>query len=114
MGGRLGKSDPASLTYLSSEKSLNDIKFQATTATNTKVSVGTDSTSVLSANTKRTTAILVNDSDTTIYIAKGTTAVVNEGIRLNANGGAAVISDYSGAITAISSSASKNLTVCET
>ena len=83
-------------------------------ATNTKVSVGTGSTAVLSASADRKTATFVNDSDTAIYLSKSGTAVLNEGIRLNANGGSYEINStnlYLGALAAISSAGSKNLTV---
>src|SRR3990172_2510330 len=57
-------------------------------ATNTSVSVGTSSTAVLSANSSRRFAVIVNDSDTAIYLKLGTGAALNSGIRLNASGGA--------------------------
>ncbi|GAH51636.1 unnamed protein product, partial [marine sediment metagenome] len=44
------------------------------------------------------------------------TAVINEGIRLNANGGAyetSLLNLYTGALTAICASGGKNLTVTE-
>jgi len=79
----------------------------------TKVTVGATSTAVLSANSSRTSAYLVNDSVEDIYINLSATAVINEGIRLNSEGGSAYINDYTGAITAICASGSKNLTVTE-
>jgi len=82
-------------------------------STTSKVSVGNTSTSVLSANANRALAILVNDSDEEIYVYYGATAVINEGIRLNAEGGSVVEDNYTGVITAICSSGSKNLTVTE-
>ena len=82
-------------------------------ATNTKITVGATSTSVLSVNAARIMVMLVNDSDEVIYVNLSGTAVMNEGIRLNANGGTLVESEYTGAITAICSSGSKNLTVVE-
>jgi len=59
-----------------------------TSATNTAVSVGDTSTTILAANADRKYALIVNDSDTVIYLALGAAASVNSGIRLNANGGA--------------------------
>jgi len=56
-------------------------------ATNTGVDVGVASTQILAANHNRKYAAIVNDSDTTIYLAIGAAAVANQGIRLNANGG---------------------------
>ena len=55
------------------------------------VNVGTDSTEILNEDTSRRGAIIVNDSDTTIYLAIGKTAVAHKGIRLNAEGGVLVI-----------------------
>lgn len=84
--------------------------------TSTKVAVGATSTAVLSQNTDRKYLGLVNDSDEEIYLSLSGTAVINEGIRLNASGGAfeLISTDmYIGAITAICASGSKNLTVTE-
>ncbi len=44
-------------------------------------------TEVLAANPNRADADFVNDGAEVIYLARGETAVVNQGIRLNANGG---------------------------
>jgi len=52
------------------------------------VNVGVATTQILAANDNRKYAAIVNDSDTTIYLALGANAVLNQGIRLNANGGA--------------------------
>lgn len=84
--------------------------------TNTKVSIGSSSTSVLSANETRKHVVFVNDSDEDIYLSLSDTAVINEGIRLNAHGGSYEINLnnlYTGAISAICASGSKNLTVVE-
>ena len=86
-------------------------------STGTKVDVGSSSTAVLSANPDRKYLALVNDSDEVIYIKLAGTAVLNEGIRLNASGGSLVMeianAIYLGAISAICTSGSKNLTVTE-
>lgn len=95
--------------YKSADKELN----QRATATNTKVAVGSTTTDVVSANANRVSLVLVNDSDEPIYISKSATAVMNEGVRLNASGGSISICDYTGAVSAICTSGSKNLTVCE-
>ena len=81
--------------------------------TSTFATAGTSSTTVLAANTARVEAVIVNDSDTTIYLFLGGTAVIGSGIRLNAQGGSYVETLYTGAITSICASASKNLTVVE-
>ena len=82
-------------------------------ATNTKVTVGNTSTSVLSANSSRTGFALVNDSDEDIYVSLSGTAVMNEGIRINSDGGSVIDDAYRGAITAICTTGGKNLTVME-
>jgi len=85
-------------------------------ATTTKVSVGATDTQVLVANSARKFAVFVNDSDTVIYLDLSATAVINEGIRLNANGGSYeinLLNLYTGEVSAISSVATKNLCVTE-
>ena len=77
-----------------------------TTPTHTAVVVTTASGIALAANANRLYALLINDSDTVIYINLGATAVANQGIRLNADGGSYEMSKrlgslYSGVINAI-------------
>lgn len=86
--------------------------FSSGTAAN--ITVGATTTVALAAVSGRKYAILVNDSNETIYLSLGTDAVLNKGIRLNANGGAYEIlgkTPYRGAVNAICSSGSKNLCV---
>jgi len=86
------------------------------TATPTKISVGSSDTQILVANASRKFAVFVNDSDEVIYLSLSATAVINEGIRLNAHGGAYEINLmnlYTGEVAAICSSGTKNLTVTE-
>jgi hypothetical protein len=66
---------------------------QRTTATHTAVNCTTSSTQMLAANVSRNFLILQNDSDTTVYLKFGATAVLNEGIRLNSAGGSMLL-DY--------------------
>ena len=66
------------------------------TATHTAVNVTTSSAAVLAANANRLHALLVNDSDTAIYLKLGATAVANQGIRLNASGGSYEMSELEG------------------
>ena len=79
--------------------------------TNFNVSVGTSSTAVRVSNTDRVMVALVNDSDAVIYIALGEAATINNGIRLNANGGSIVIVNptWTGTINAIATIASSTL-----
>ena len=90
-----------------------DEEDTATATTTGQVSVGMVSTAVLAANANRIATILVNDSDTDIYINLSGTAAMMEGIRLNAFGGSLVEKNYTGAVTAICGAANKNLTVTE-
>lgn len=91
------------------------------------VSVNTSSTQVRPGNSSRRKIILVNDGANPIYIFYQTgspttgdgvtpnypTAVVSQGIRLNANGGSITEEDYNGPISAIASTAATVLTVME-
>lgn len=86
---------------------------KASTATNTFATIGVSSGTVMAANANRVSLTLVNDSANIIYVAKGSTAVVGSGVRLNASGGSLIIDDYTGIVTAIATGASSNLTVCE-
>ena len=77
-----------------------------TTPTHTAVNVTTSTGEVLASNANRLYALLVNDSDTVIYIKLGAAAVANQGIRINANGGnyemSAMLGNlYTGAINGI-------------
>jgi len=78
-----------------------------------KVTVTSTSTPVLAANSNRKCAIIINDSDAVIYIAYSNTATLNEGIRLNPSGGVLIENTYTGPISAITATGSKNLTVTE-
>lgn len=60
------------------------------------VSCANTTTEALALNGGRVSALFVNDSTQTIWIAINQAAVANEGIRLNANGGSYYISDLDG------------------
>lgn len=77
------------------------------------VTVGSSSTLILADNPDRISATIVNDSDEVIYLALDTTAVMNSGIRINASGGSAEITQYTGQISGICTSGGKNVTVTE-
>lgn len=88
----------------------------ATSASCGSISVANTSTTILSATANRKSVVIVNDSDESIYLALGNTALMNQGIRINANGGAYEIGStnlYIGAIYGICSSGSKVVTVTE-
>jgi hypothetical protein len=89
------------------------------TVTHSVATVTTATGAALAANVNRKYALLVNDSDTVIYIKIGANAVANQGIRLNANGGSYEMSNAlgnlnTGAINAIhAGSGNKTLLVTE-
>jgi len=88
------------------------------TPTHTAVTAGATTTAALAVNANRKYALLVNDSDEVIYIKLGAAAVLNEGIRLNANGGSYEMSNSignltTGAINCISTSGGKILLATE-
>ena len=62
------------------------------TAVNATVVTG----EVLAANTNRKYALIINDSDATVYIKIGAAAVLNQGIRLNAYGSSYELSHSNG------------------
>lgn len=82
---------------------------------NTKVTVWATTTTVINLSVSPMMVALTNDSDEIMYISIGSlTAVMNEGIRLNANGGAIVIDTahvLANKISAICASWGKNLCV---
>ena len=90
----------------------------AVTLTHTVATIGATTGVVLAANANRKYALIVNDSDSTVYIKIGAAAVLNQGIRLNASGGSYEMSAAAGnldtrAINGISSAAAKLLLVTE-
>lgn len=86
----------------------NEVK--ATKMTPFGVSVGTASTVVLPGNAARRYVLLVNDSDTKMYVAIGTTAVSAKGVPVAPNGvfEMSYLNLVSGTINAISAGDAKN------
>lgn len=82
-------------------------------STSGKVSVGSITTTILASNPARKSAMIVNDSDEDVYLNYSATAVINEGIRINANGGSIREESYTGVITGITASGGKNVTITE-
>lgn len=75
-----------------------------TSVTETVVSVALTNTPLLSANSARKDAILINNSPNDVYLSRGGTAVANQGIYLQPNGGVYEINTnnlFQGAISAI-------------
>lgn len=115
---------PASLGQKAASASLSVVPATGhdgayTTPTHTVATVTNATGAALGANANRLYALLVNDSDTTIYLKLGVAAAANQGIRLSANGGSYEMSKkagnlYTGAINAIhAGSGSKALLVTE-
>lgn len=83
------------------------------------VTVGTNTGIGIRDNQNRRKVTLTNDSDTVIYASKFDQAVLNAGIRLNANGGGFIDEPdpygyiYTGPWSFISSAANKNLCFIE-
>ena len=89
-----------------------------TTATHTTLGVTAATQAALAANANRLYVLLVNDSDAVIYLKIGAAAVLNQGIRLNANGGSYEMCRKMGnlnlgAVNAITAVATKVLLVTE-
>lgn len=86
------------------------------TPAHTAVTVGIASGTALAANANRKAALFINDSIEDIYLLLGATAVLNQGIRVNAEGGAFEITKangYRGIVTAIAPAAGCNLLVTQ-
>ena len=72
------------------------VSREATLENFTVASCATTTTLALAANAGRISALLVNDGTASIYIKIGEDAVLNEGIRINANGGSYYMTDADG------------------
>ncbi|MBA7676432.1 hypothetical protein ES703_84673 [subsurface metagenome] len=86
-----------------------DVKAKAV---NGAVVTGAASVIVRQANRHRTSLILVNDSVNIIYLSYSATAVLNTGIRLNAEGGTWEINAtnlYRGVVSAIATGVTSNM-----
>tara|TARA_R110000824_G_scaffold106038_4_gene250622 strand:- start:8484 stop:9140 length:657 start_codon:yes stop_codon:yes gene_type:complete len=86
---------------------------RCTNATNTKVTIGASTTEIVNAFSGRFELTIVNDSDEVIYLGLNEDAVMNEGIRLNPNGGSFSTDVFTNPVDGICASGSKNVTVVE-
>ena len=84
-------------------------------AVNFAVTVGSTSTLIRSSNASRKLLVLVNDSDVVLFLSLGSPAVMNQGIRLNANGGNIVLANpiYTGDVYGICTAGGKNIVGCD-
>ena len=84
----------------------------------TQPSMSTTSAAALAANQAREYALFVNDGAVTVYLRLGATAVANQGIRLEANGGSYEISRtqgnlYTGVVDGITATGTATVLVTE-
>jgi hypothetical protein len=105
----LGGGEMAPQMVVARESAGADLTGAYTTPTHTAVNVATATTAIIAANANRKYLLLVNDSDTPIWIKLGANAVANQGIRINANGGSYEMSAkqgnlYLGAVNGIHAS----------
>lgn len=101
-----------------SERLLKATENIIETITHSVVNAGVATSQVLAANPVRRYVLIINDSDTIVYLRLGSTAALNAGIRLNANGGVYEMSGalgnlFKGSIAAITTVESKKLLVTE-
>lgn len=92
------------------------IPFEVRSATPSALTANTGSQTVLAANAARRSAVIVNNGAVDVFLARGGTAVVNQGICLKAGGGAYEINAtnlYKGIITAITASGTAALVIEE-
>jgi len=85
-------------------------------AVHLSMNLNTTQEKILGSNPQRRYVLLVNDSDSVAYIGLGVTAVANQGIRLNANGGSYEINltnPFHGEIYGVSAGVTKRLTITE-
>ena len=73
-----------------------DIRHTDLAYAHTAPTAAVTSGAALAANVARKFAMIINDSDTTVYLKVGAAAVLNEGIRINANGGSYTMSEAEG------------------
>lgn len=85
-------------------------------ATNTSGTVGIVSSVLLNPNESRQSATITNDGVRAVYLAFGSTATTNQGIRLNASGGAYEINMhnmYTGTVAAITTTGTVSCCIME-
>jgi len=92
---------------------ISTFNARAVNCNNTKVTVADSTTEIVDTFSSRFELTIVNDSDEVIYLGLGEDAVLNEGVRLNPNGGSFSTDQFIGAVDGICASGSKNVTVLE-
>jgi hypothetical protein len=77
------------------------------------VKAKTESQTLVEANPGRVALYVTNDGEKTVYLALGEAATKNEGIRLNAEGGAVVIDNFTGKVTVVTAAGESVVTFSE-
>ena len=77
------------------------------------VTASTESKVVAAANESRVSLYVTNDGDNPVYLAMGQTAKGSAGVRLNAGGGAVLIQDYTGDVSAVTSEGESTIAFAE-
>lgn len=77
------------------------------------VKAETKSQTLVADNPERVTLYVTNDGANVVYLALGPTAVKNEGIRLNANGGSFTDQNYKGVVSVVTAEGESVVTFAE-
>jgi hypothetical protein len=81
--------------------------------TDNLITVGGESISLLDENINRSSVMITNPTDETIYLGYGPQAMIGSEMFIEPNGYHRMESDYTGQITAICSSSDKTIKVVE-
>lgn len=71
------------------------------------------SATLVAENRERVAVYITNDGEKAVYLALGSSATKNQGIRLNEKGGAIVIDAYTGPISVVTASGESVVTFAE-
>lgn len=95
-----------------SRSTIQDLNYSAPT----KKAIGESTTVIIAANANRRYLCIVNDSNQPVYLAVGASAVMNSGVRINAEGGVFELvggNMSTQAVNGIATGGDKNVTVQE-
>ena len=95
---------------IDSEVQFSTVTYPTNVADEGGVAIGNTSTQIFAANILSRERNIVNDSDVVIYLGFDTAAVMNEGVRLNPNGGSWSSIAWTGIVHGICASTGKNVT----
>lgn len=77
------------------------------------VTAKTESGTLAAANPARVALLVTVDGANAVYLALGATATKNKGIRLNKEGGSAVIDNYTGVVSLVTAEGESVVTFAE-